>query len=99
MINPRFLAGDFYKVTSSAQTVVMIGDAFTEGTLSKGPTYPSVLQNLLLHAGWHVNMVNMGLAKSGPDQHLRLFKQYLLPKLTPDIVIWTFYANDIWDNI
>jgi hypothetical protein len=41
----------------------------------------------------------MGMGDSGPDQHLRLMRKFVLPRLRPDIVIWQLYTNDIGDNI
>jgi hypothetical protein len=56
------------------------------------------MTRVLSQNGWDVNVVNMGKSDAGPDQHLRLLTQYLLPRLKPDVVIWQFYANDIDDN-
>lgn len=100
MINPRFLPETFYDVDQGRQTIVTLGDSFTSGhPVGADNSYPSVLQRLLDERGWGTNVLNMGLGDSGPDQHLRLLKQYVLPRLIPDMVVWAFYANDVADNL
>jgi lysophospholipase L1-like esterase len=90
----------FYAVDPARKTVVTLGDSFTEGfPVDDSDNYPSVLGRLLDERGMPVNIINMGMGDSGPDQQLRLMKEYVLPRLTPDIVVWAFYANDVWDNL
>ena len=100
LIHPRFLEERHYAVDPTLETVVILGDSFVEGyPVEEADNFPSVLGRMLSERGRPVNIVNMGLGDSGPDQQLRLIKEYLLPRLTPDIVVWTFYANDISDNL
>lgn len=100
MILPHLLSNDYYSdVENADKVIVSMGDSFTEGyPVSLDQSYPSVLEKLL-SAKKKVKVINAGLGNSGPDRQLRLFKEYILPKLKPDIVIWSFYPNDIWDNV
>jgi lysophospholipase L1-like esterase len=101
VINPKFLQGGYYGLSRpGAKTIVALGDSFVAGY--PGPyyeSYPSVLESLLEKRGAKADVLNLGLGDSGPDQQLRLFEQYLLPRRTPDTVVWAFYANDISDNV
>ena len=100
MINPKFLKDNFYTSGDYDKTILTLGDSFTEGyPVGKGKTYPDVLRELLRIVGCRINVVNVGQGDSGTDQHLKLFTKYILPKLKPDVVIWSIYPNDIWDNI
>lgn len=100
MIAPRFQRDSFYAVDPSRRTIVTLGDSFTEGyPVTRDYAYPTAMQRLLFKQGCDVNLINMGLGNSGPDQHLRLMRKFLLPRLKPDAVVWQFYENDIGDNI
>ena len=99
VIDPSFLEPGHYDVDPGRPTLVALGDSFTAGTpVSEQFSYPSVLAGLLAEQGIRVNVVNMGMGDSSPDQHLRLFKHYVLPNVKPDVLVWAFYANDIGDN-
>jgi lysophospholipase L1-like esterase len=100
LINPAFLKDAHYKLSPGRNTIVTLGDSYTEGyPVARRDNYPSVLHRLLAQQGWVVNLVNMGIGDSAPDQHLRLFKQFVLPRIKLDIVVWSFYLNDIDDNL
>ena len=100
LIRPRILTDQFYAVDPKRKIVVTLGDSFVEGfPVDDKDNYPSVLGRLLGERGEPVNILNMGMGDSGPGQQLRLMKKYLLPRLTPDIIVWSFYANDVMDNI
>lgn len=100
LVRPQFLTDQYYAGDPTRETVVTLGDSFVEGhPVAARDSYPAVLSRLLGASGRPVNVINMGLGDSGPDQHLRLFKEHLLPRLTPAIVAWSFYSNDISDNL
>ena len=100
LVHPKFLTDQYYTVEPVRKTIVTLGDSFVEGyPVNSTDNYPSVLGRLLGERDQPVNILNMGIGDSGPDQQLRLMKEYLLPRLTPDIVVWSFYPNDILDNI
>ena len=99
LVDPRFLQPDHYSVRPERPTIVALGDSFTAGaTVEETQSYPSVLARLLAEQGSEMNIINMGMGDSSPDQQLRLFKNYVLANVKPDAVIWAFYANDIGDN-
>ncbi|TDJ46280.1 MAG: hypothetical protein E2O52_05300, partial [Gammaproteobacteria bacterium] len=91
LARPQFLSEKYYAVDPMRETVVTLGDSFVEGyPVAMKDSYPAVLGRLLGARDRPANVINMGLGDSGPDQHLRLFKEHLLPRLTPDIVVWSF---------
>ena len=100
VIKPAFLREDYFSSNNNETTIVTLGDSFTEGyPVFNGKTYPDVLKGLLWDAGCRVNVINAGQGDTGTDQHLKLFTTYILPRLKPDIVIWSIYSNDILDNV
>ncbi|MEA2080382.1 MAG: GDSL-type esterase/lipase family protein [Pseudomonadota bacterium] len=100
LVRPQMLTENYYNVDPTLKTIVALGDSFVEGhPVKRSDSYPTILGRLLGERGRPVNVLNMGIGDSGPDQHLRLMKAYVLPRLTPDIVIWSFYANDVFDNL
>ena len=98
-IRPEFLSSSFYAADPQRRLIVTIGDSMTEGfPVDKEHSYPAILERILNQHGVPVQTINAGIGDSGPDQHFRLLKQYLLPRLRPVIVVWTFYGNDVSDN-
>jgi hypothetical protein len=82
--------------------IIALGDSFTEGFPTNNNGYPEQLQSLInskYGVKQNFKIVNFGLGDSGPDQQLRIFKEQILPSMKPDAVIWSFYPNDIWDNV
>ena len=99
LIPPEFLNASFYATDPQRRTIVTIGDSFTAGyPVEMEHSYPAILERILNQHGAMVHAINAGIGDSGPDQHLRLLQQYLLPRLNPAIVVWAFYANDVGDN-
>ena len=113
VIPQLFLDQGFYAAHRSQKSdllVVALGDSFTEGhpverctdprlPCPRDDSYPGVLERLLNDAGLDAAVVHAGIGDSGPDQQLRFFKDYILPRLSPQIVVWQFYTNDTWDNV
>ena len=112
-VSRRFLGEDFYAAYRDQESDVMVialGDSFTDGTpvsrcrgrrppCLNDDSYPGILERLLTDAGMKATVVRAGLGDTGPDQQLRLFKEYILPRLSPQIVVWQFYTNDTWNNV
>lgn len=99
VIPRRLLDPSFYERPTARTRIVMLGDSFVEGyPVGDADTYPAVLQQILEGNGASVDVVNAGMGDSGPDQQLRLFERDLL-RLRPTVVVWSFYANDVWDNV
>jgi lysophospholipase L1-like esterase len=99
LIPPKFLQASFYRTDPARPTVIAIGDSFTAGNpVNERDSYPAILEHILASQGVAAQVINAGIGDSGPDQHLRFLRQYLLPRLHPSAVVWTFYCNDIDDN-
>jgi lysophospholipase L1-like esterase len=99
-VNPQHVDPSFYRRDPKLPTVVTLGDSFTESyPVGAERSYPSCLERILARRGHPANVVNLGSGDSGPDQQLRLLERYALQYTRPDVVIWQFYENDVWDNI
>jgi hypothetical protein len=101
MIPRRLLDPGFAVATDDAPVVLALGDSFTAGhpVDRERDGYPAVLERLLAGRGVRATVLNAGMGDTGPDQHLRLFRTYVLPRLTPAVVVWSIYGNDVWDNV
>jgi len=100
VIPSRFLRPSFYERRPGTRAIVTLGDSFTEGYPVDGEdAYPAVLERMLTKEGLAVQVFNAGFGDSGPDQQLKLFERDLLPRLRPEVVVWSFYVNDLWDNV
>ncbi len=94
------LSDDFYEGAVDGETIVALGDSFTAGfRVADDWRYPEIMRRILRRAGHPANIMNFGMGDSGPDQQLRLLKEIILPRVTPGVVVWSFYSNDIEDNI
>lgn len=99
MIKPAFLSDDHYEVNSGRTKIVALGDSFTASfPVAAVDSYPNIMAQVLRERGCNVDVIDMGMGNSGPDQHLYLMKNHVLPRLRPDLVVWQFYRNDIGDN-
>jgi lysophospholipase L1-like esterase len=101
IIVPRaLLAPSFYVQPDGRPLVLAIGDSFTQGfPVDAQHAYPAVLERVLARHGVEARVVNAGMGDSGPDQQLRLLEAKLLPRLRPTVVVWSLYANDLWDQV
>ena len=79
--------------------ILVLGDSFTEGLrVPMDATFHSVLEQMLLDAGKHVEVINAGVAGWGTDQAL-LFYQEVGRLYQPDLVLLAFFpGNDIMNN-
>ena len=94
------LNDEFYAGAVDGETIVALGDSFTAGfRVADEWRYPEILRRILRRADHPANIMNFGMGDTGPDQQLRLLKEIILPRVTPGAVVWTFYSNDIEDNI
>ena len=101
MVDPRMVTEAHYAVPDANESVIVtLGDSFTAGSpVASEDSYPRVLSRLLRDAHWPAHVINMGVGNSGPDQHLRLLTDYVLPRVRPEVVVWTLYSNDVYDNV
>ena len=80
--------------------ILFLGDSFTMAPWTNyGESFPSIFSNKLAKS-LNICVVQYRLASpgSGTDQQLAVF-QDIVTKLKPNIVIWQFFNNDIFDNI
>ena len=100
MTHPKFFHPDYYSDTDKDLNIIALGDSYTIGSfVPLDQSYPRMLQGLLSDSLDSVTVFNAGVGDTGTDQQLRLFKKFLLPNIKPDIVVWQFYRNDIYNNI
>lgn len=94
------LSDDFYEGAVDGETIVALGDSFTAGfRVADDWRYPEIMRRILRREGHPANIMNFGMGDTGPDQQLRLLQEIILPRVTPGVVVWSFYSNDIEDNI
>jgi lysophospholipase L1-like esterase len=99
LINPEFSNLIKYQKKENEKLIIALGDSFTKGYPEDGHGYPEQLQEKMLAThGQSIKILNFGFEDSSPDQQLRIFQKFILPSLKPDILIWSFYPNDIYDN-
>ena len=82
-----------------ATRIAILGDSFTVGfEVPYGSNYPSVLESILNETSpaCPCEVLNFGLDGTGTVQHARILERFAL-KFQPDIVILTFYENDVRD--
>lgn len=100
IINSPFYSKIQHTKKPGERLVFAIGDSFTEGYPVQGEGYPERLQEKFeKEYGDSLRIINFGIADSGTDQQMRIFKEFILPAIKPDIVIWSLYPNDIYDNV
>jgi len=101
LIDPSFYSlVKIKRKEKNERLIITLGDSFTEGYPVQGHGYPEQLQTKLTSLyGSTVQVINFGMGDTGPDQHLRIFKELILPAMKPDIVVWSLYPNDISDNV
>lgn len=103
----RFRNQQFYRnfknptPTSSLKTVVMLGDSVTWSYgADDNHTYPQNFEKIFNqnHPNNKINVYNYGVPGYGLDQEYLLLQQEILPKLSPDLVVWNINENDIRDS-
>lgn len=100
MTHPKFFHPDYYSDTDKDLNIIALGDSYTIGSwIPLDQSYPRMLQRFLSDSLESVSVFNAGVGDTGTDQQLSLFKKFLLPNIKPDIVIWQFYRNDIYNNV
>jgi lysophospholipase L1-like esterase len=78
--------------------ILCLGDSFTYGEfVNDDETFPYYLEGTLRGAGFDVDVVNDGVEDTTIVDHFAFLKKGIA--ISPDIVILTFYENDIDDLI
>ena len=85
--NPRGLYNE------NAVDIVLTGDSFTEGF---SVNWNESISAVLREAGYRV--LSIGKGDNGPLKEFAALKEYAEP-LKPKIVLWVYYANDMYDLI
>lgn len=88
-----------YEKPAGVTRIVSLGDSFTVGyEVDVEQTFSAVLETDLLGAGHEVQVLNAGVSGfSNAEESLYLERELL--KYDPDIVIMSFYINDLTDNV
>jgi hypothetical protein len=80
---------------SNLRRLFVVGDSMTEGFLvAEEQTPPRVLERLLRQDGQQVEVWNLGVSASGPEQYGALV-QDAVPVFRPDEILFVFYVNDL----
>lgn len=99
-----FITNRVYKILPTSdpglnKTIVTLGDSFTVGNpVEEKSSYPSVLQQLFTGKSYTYQVINLGVGGYDTDQEFRLFQKYIENGHRPDVVVWSFYYNDIYEN-
>jgi peptidoglycan/LPS O-acetylase OafA/YrhL len=74
--------------------VLVTGDAFTSGEgVGTAGAWPTLLQaDLAKRLGRNVQVLNFGITGYGPDQELRVLREYV-PRYKPDVVVLESFVN------
>jgi hypothetical protein len=103
VIAPRLALPETYAHRPGVPVIVFLGDSFTEGYPLRGDDFRKVyverIRTALGVAQVDVDVIAVGQGETGTDQQIRLFEKYVLPNVTPTIVVWELYTNDIHENL
>jgi len=75
--------------------IAAVGDSITDGFfVDNDATFPHLLQEHLTSQGCRAEVINAGKGGASIDHEYAILSQKVIP-LKPDLVLLTFYANDI----
>lgn len=101
-INSRGLRSDreyTYEKPAGVVRIISLGDSFTAGyEVSEEEIFSSVLRRNLQDAGLEVEVLNAGVSGYSNAEALLYLERELL-QYDPDLVILSFYGNDLVDNV
>ena len=80
--------------------IVVLGDSVTFGVgVSENETYPYFLERQLKKNGIKDILVhNAGVSGYGVDQEFLYLRDDILPRIKPDLVVWSINVNDVYDS-
>jgi lysophospholipase L1-like esterase len=85
---------------AGVRRILAIGDSTTVGFgVEVEQTFVQVLEDRLKAAGLPVEVLNAGVPGFGTSEELFHLEQELLARYSPDLVLVSFYENDIKDNV
>ena len=88
-----------YRKPDGVRRIISLGDSYTIGyEVDVDQTFSAVLERELRKAGHEVEVLNAGVSGfSNAEQALYLERE--LMKYDPDVVVLSFYYNDVIDNV
>ena len=88
-----------YDKPSGVKRIISLGDSFTIGyEVNVDQTFSAVLERQLREAGYHVQVLNTGVSGfSNAEEALYLERELL--KYHPDVVVLSYFINDLTDNV
>jgi hypothetical protein len=90
---------EFAKKKNKNFRILGIGDSFTFGAVPYKDNYLTLLESQLQSKGLAVEVFNMGIPSTGPQDYLALLRQEGM-QFRPDMVLLSFFiGNDITENI
>jgi hypothetical protein len=93
-----FRFNPLHQIKQNETEVVLIGDSFTYGSgVGFQSTYPFQLEKKLQEHGVDVIVHNAGVQGYGIDQEYLYFRDIILTKTKPNIVIWNLNVGDSGD--
>jgi lysophospholipase L1-like esterase len=86
---------------SFEKRIIALGDSMIFGHgVDDEQTFPNQLEAIFREVDRRVDVINAGIKGYGTDNAYKLFKARLHPlALKPDLVIFSIYSNDLYDNI
>lgn len=101
-INSRGLRADReypYEKPEGVLRIICLGDSFTVGyEVAKEDCFSRVLERELKQAGVNVEVINAGVSGFGNAEECVYLERELI-KYHPDLVLLSFYSNDLVDNV
>jgi hypothetical protein len=88
-----------YEKPEGVQRIVCLGDSFTAGyEVEQDETFSAVLERELNARGYRVEVLNAGVSGFSTAEQL-LYLERELYRYDPDVVVLSFFANDLADNV
>ena len=88
-----------YDKPAGVKRIISLGDSFTIGyEVDVDQTFSAVLERQLTETGYEVQVINAGVSGfSNAEEALYLERELL--KYDPDVVVLSFFVNDLVDNV
>jgi lysophospholipase L1-like esterase len=88
-----------YTKPAGVRRIVCLGDSFTAGyEVQQEETFASVLERELAERGQQVEVLNAGVSGFSTAEEV-LYLERELWRYEPDVVLLSFFANDLADNV
>jgi hypothetical protein len=88
-----------YRKPPGVKRIVMLGDSFTMGhEVNFEDTFSKVLEEILRGKGLNVEVLNTGVSGFGTAEEC-LYLERELFKYSPDLIVVSFFGNDLVDNV